>query len=82
MGIVIMRPLTSGIFQRLMRSAFPRLEGADLNAFLLNYVLSNPLVDVAIVGMRRVEEGESNNAISDDCGMLLDLEEVHRRFFH
>jgi len=82
MGIAIMRPLTSGIFQRLMRSAFPELAEADLNGFLLNYVLSNPLVDVAIVGMRRVEEVERNNAISDDTGMRLDLEEVHRRFFH
>lgn len=81
MGIVIMRPLTSGIFQRLMPKAFPQLAGADLSAFLLNYVLSNPLVDVAIIGMRRPEEVERNNALSDDAALRLDLEEVHNRFF-
>jgi len=81
MGIAIMRPLTSGIFQRLMPCVFPQLAGANLHGFLLNYVLSNPLVDVAIVGMRRVEEVEENNAVSDNASMRLDLEEVHRRFF-
>jgi aryl-alcohol dehydrogenase-like predicted oxidoreductase len=81
MGIVAMRPLTSGIFQRLMPSLFPQLAGADLAGFLLNYVLSNPLVDVAIVGMRRASEVEQNNAISDNTALRLDLERVHRRFF-
>lgn len=81
MGIAIMRPMTSGIFQRLMRASFPQLGEADLNAFLLNYVLSNPFVDVALIGMRRVEEVERNSAISDDVSRRLDLEEVHKRFF-
>ncbi|UCC68951.1 MAG: aldo/keto reductase [Armatimonadota bacterium] len=81
MGIVIMRPLTSGIFQRLMARAFPEVASADLNAFLLNYVLSNPLVDVAIIGMRRAGEVEQNNALSDNTALRLDLEEVHDRFF-
>jgi aryl-alcohol dehydrogenase-like predicted oxidoreductase len=81
MGIVIMRPLTSGIFQRLMASAFPRLADADLSAFLLNYVLSNPLVDVAIIGMRRAAEVEANNALSDDTAGRLDLAQIHYRFF-
>ncbi len=81
MGIAIMRPLTSGIVQRLLPKAFPQLADADLSAFLLNYVLSNPLVDVAIIGMRRVEEVERNNALSDDTALRLDLEEVHNRFF-
>ena len=81
MGIVIMRPLTSGIFQRLMPRAFPQLADADLTPFLLNYVLSNPFVDVAIIGMRRASEVEQNNAISDNTALRLDLEKVHHRFF-
>ena len=81
MGIVTMRPLTSGIFQRLMAQAFPQLAPADLSAFLLNYVLSNPFVDVAIIGMRRIAEVEANNAHSDDTATRLDLEAVHDRFF-
>jgi aryl-alcohol dehydrogenase-like predicted oxidoreductase len=81
MGIVIMRPLSSGIFQRLMATAFPQLADADLSAFLLNYVLSNPFVDVAIIGMRRAAEAEQNNALSDNTSLRLDLEQVHDRFF-
>ena len=81
MGIVTMRPLTSGIFQRLMTEAFPQLAETDLSGFLLNYVLSNPFVDVAIIGMRRIEEVEANNALSDDTASRLDLEAVHDRFF-
>jgi len=81
MGIVTMRPLTSGIFQRLMAGAFPQLAEADLSGFLLNYVLSNPFVDVAIIGMRRIEEVEANNALSDNTASRLDLEAVHDRFF-
>jgi aryl-alcohol dehydrogenase-like predicted oxidoreductase len=81
MGIVVMRPMTSGIFQRLLPQVFPQLAGADLPGFLLNYVLSNPFVDVAIVGMRRREEVEANNALSDDTSARLDLETIHDRFF-
>jgi len=81
MGIVIMRPMTSGIFQRLMRRGFPQLSEADLGAFLLNYVLSNPFVDVAIIGMRRAEEVDRNNAVSDDTAARLDLAAVHDRFY-
>ncbi len=81
MGIVLMRPMTSGIFQHLMRRAFPACAEADLNAFLLNYVLSNPFVDVAIIGMRRADEVDRNDAISDDTSARLDLAQVHDRFF-
>jgi aryl-alcohol dehydrogenase-like predicted oxidoreductase len=80
MGIAIMRPMTSGILQGLMKRAFPELSEADLGAFLLNYVLSNPFVDVAIIGMRRAEEVERNNAISDKTAMRLDLAQAHDRF--
>jgi hypothetical protein len=81
MGIVIMRPMTSGIFQRLMNRAFPQLSEPDLGAYLLNYVLSNPFVDVAIIGMRRTDEVDRNNAISDNTAARLDLPAAHYRFF-
>lgn len=81
MGVVTMRTMTSGIFQRLMRRAFPQLADADLNAFLLNYVLSNPFVDVTLIGMRRREEVDANTAVVDDEKMRLDLAQVHSRFF-
>jgi aryl-alcohol dehydrogenase-like predicted oxidoreductase len=81
MGVVTMRTLTSGEFQRLMSHSFPHaVAGLDLNRFLLNFVLSNPLVDVALVGMRRPEEVEANNALSEDAGARLDLKTLSHRF--
>ena len=80
MGIVTMRTLTSGIFQKLMRQSFPEaMAGLNLDRFLLNFVLSNPLIDVALVGMRRPEEVEANNALSDDEAARLDLVALHIR---
>ncbi len=81
MGIVTMRPLTSGIAQRLLTHAFPQLSPDEVSAFLLNYVLSNPFIDVAIIGMRRREEVTRNNALSDDTQARLDLAGIHYRFF-
>lgn len=87
MGVAIMRPLTSGTFQKLMRrgaqgpSPFsPPPDPAQVHRLLLGYVLSNPHVDVAIVGMRHAEEVVANNAISDDATGRLDLVELHHRF--
>ena len=81
MGIVTMRTLSSRTFQKLMRSAFPaELARADLDRFCLNYVLSNPLIDVALVGMRRTEEVEANNRLSDDESARIDLAALHDRF--
>jgi len=80
MGIVTMRTLTSGTFQKVMRQAFSRLADVDLDAFLLNYNLSNPLLDVVLVGMRRVEEVERNNTISNHTALRLDLAALHVRF--
>jgi aryl-alcohol dehydrogenase-like predicted oxidoreductase len=81
MGVVIMRPLTSGTFQRLMEAVLPGIEQTlDLHRMQLAYVLSNPNVDVAIVGMRRAEEVEANNAVADDESYRFDLEALHHRF--
>ena len=55
------------------------MAGMDLDGFLLNYVLSNPLIDVALVGMRRAEEVEANNALSDEQEWRLDLAALHVR---
>lgn len=81
MGIVTMRTLTSGAFQKLVRRTFPAAAGAvDLDALLLGYVLSNPLVDVALVGMRRPEEVDRNVAASANPAFRVDLAELHHRF--
>jgi aryl-alcohol dehydrogenase-like predicted oxidoreductase len=80
MGIVLMRPMTSGVFQRLMAQAFPQIDVLDVGRLLLNYVLSDPYVDVALVGMREPRFVEINNDISDDVASRLDLEALHDRY--
>lgn len=81
MGIVTMRPLTSGAFQKWLRSVYPDLvEEGELNRALLSFVLSNPLVDTAIVGMRSAEEVEANCALSDDTSLRIDLNDLHERY--
>ena len=77
MGIVLMRPFTSGRFQKLMAMAFPRIPEEDVARLLLNYVLSNPLVDVALAGVRDVRAVEQNNAVSDDTASRIDLPALH-----
>ena len=80
MGVITMRTLTSGLFQRTMAAVGGAdAPGFDANAFLLNYVLSNPLVDVALVGMRRVEEVDRNVQVAETAERL-DLEALHHRF--
>jgi len=57
MGIILMRVSTrcgswnSGVFQRLMAEAFPEIDTLKVGRLLLNYVLSDPYVDVALVGV-------------------------------
>ena len=56
---------------------FPR---SFVGRLLLNYVLSNPYVDVVLVGMRDPRLVEINNAISDDVASRIDLVELHERY--
>ena len=81
MGVILMRPLTSGVFQRLMAEAFPRdRQSLDVGRLLLNYVLSDPYVDVALVGVREPRFVELNNEISDDVASRIDLAALHDRY--
>jgi predicted aldo/keto reductase-like oxidoreductase len=80
MGVILMRPLTSGVFQRLMADAFPEIDVLDVGLLLLNYVLSDPYVDVALVGMREPRFVELNNEISDDIASRIDLAKLHDRY--
>ena len=85
MGIVTMRTLTSGIFQKWLGLVFPD-EMSDprrqerLRQALLSFVLSNPLVDCALVGMRTVQEVEANAAMCEDPALRLDLDWMHERY--
>ena len=74
-----MRTLTSGIFQRWVRMVNPN-DAFDYNAALLQFVLSNQLVDVALVGMRTPAEVESNIAICQDAAGRVDINALHERY--
>jgi len=75
MGIVTMRSSTSGAFQRWMAKVRPE-DDFNWHAPLLHFVLSNPMVDVALVGMRTAEEVRSNVAIASDPAGRIDLAEI------
>ena len=80
MGIVLMRSTTSGAFPKLMRQCFPKeMEGVDLDGFLLNYALSNPMVDTALMSLQSIEDVDWTNTVSDNVSARIDLREIHRR---
>jgi len=81
MGIITMRSLTSGTFQRWLGLLDPALgQRVDLPAALLSFVLSNPLVSVALVGMRTPAEAEANVAASADDRYRFDPDWLHQRY--
>lgn len=79
MGIVTMRSLTSGVFQRWMSTIRPD-DNFDYSAALMQFTLSNPLIDVALAGMRTPDEVDRNIAVLNDKSGRVDLEELHRKF--
>ena len=80
MGIVLMRSTTSGAFPKLMRHCFTKkMEGVDLDGFLLNFVLSNPMVDSALMSLQSVEDVNWTNTVSDNLDARLDLQEIYNR---
>ena len=79
MGIITMRALTSGAFQNWMRQVRPD-DCFDYGPALLQFPLSNPLVDVVLVGMRSAREVEQNAAVGSDTGRRVDLAAMHRKY--
>ena len=90
-GVILMRvstqcgSLTRGVFQRLMAEAWAAVPAAseidvlDVGRLLLKTVLSDPYVDVALVGMREPRFVELNSEISDDVASRIDLAKLHDR---
>lgn len=79
MGTVTMRTLTSGLLQKWIRQVNPA-DDFDYTPALLHFVLSNPYVDVALVGMRTVDEVERNVAIAADQGGRIDIGALHAKY--
>lgn len=81
MGVVAMRPMTSGIFQRWLGMVAPDAERAvDWHRATLAFTLSNPLLSVAIAGMRTPEEVDANVAAAEDRSLRIDLDALHTRY--
>jgi aryl-alcohol dehydrogenase-like predicted oxidoreductase len=79
MGIVTMRTVTSGLFQKWVQWVNPA-NTFDYTPALIQFVLSNPLVDVALVGMRDVDIVEANVRIAEDLDGRIDLEQLHAKY--
>lgn len=79
MGIVTMRAPTSGTFQRWIKMVNPE-NTFDYSQALIQFVLSNPLVDVALIGMRSTARVIENVEICNDMSGRIDLDEVHKRY--
>lgn len=78
-GVVTMRSMTSGIFQRIVRFLVPEWqETQDVYAVCLKFVLSDPRVHVANIGMRWPEEVEKNVRLMEDFEPPLDVSQLPR----
>jgi aryl-alcohol dehydrogenase-like predicted oxidoreductase len=60
LGVAVMRPMTSGMLQRILRFLKPEWPAEDIYAVVLQFVLSDSRVHVANVGMRWPAEVDRN----------------------
>lgn len=79
MGIVTMRAPTSGTFQRWMKTIRPD-DDFDYTRALIQFVLSNPLVDTALIGMRSRQRVMANVEIANDFAGRIDIGKIHSRY--
>ena len=79
MGIVTLRAMTSGILQHWIQNTNPH-NTFDYTPALLQFVLSNPLVNVGLAGMRTVDEVEQNAAIASDLENRISMDWLHERY--
>lgn len=79
LGTITMRTATSDTFQRWVRIVNPD-NGFDYTPSLIQFVLSNPLVDVALVGMRTADYVARNVAIAEDTAGRINLDDVYKRY--
>jgi aryl-alcohol dehydrogenase-like predicted oxidoreductase len=83
MGISVMRPMTSGIMQRMASYIAPGwCETSDLYEVCLKFVLSDSRVHVANVGMRWPEEVEKNVAVASGFAPPFDMADLPRMTAH
>jgi len=79
LATITMRAPTSGTFQRWMKMIRTD-DNFNYGPALVQFVLSNPYVDVVLVGMRNPARVRQNAAIVDDKAGRVNLDEVHGRY--
>jgi len=79
MGVAAMRATSSNILQRWIQTVNPA-NTFDYTPAIIQYTLSCPFVDVALVGMRSVRRVESNVNIVEDTAGRVDIEALFKRF--
>lgn len=79
MGIATMRPATSMIFRKWIEKVNPD-NTFDYTGALVQFVLSNPLIDVVLIGMRNAERVVQNIAIYNNTSGRIDIDDLHHRF--
>jgi aryl-alcohol dehydrogenase-like predicted oxidoreductase len=79
MGILTMRSTTCGFIQKLIGRAFPGIDTDGLTRLAINFVVSTPEVDCALVGMRKARIVRENVAMVEGDARL-DLRELHTRY--
>ena len=79
MGIATMRPTTSMIFEKWIQKVNPD-NTFDYTGALIQFVLSNPLIDVVLIGMRSPERVVKNIEICIDTSGRIDIGDLHHRF--
>lgn len=78
-GVVSMRSMTSGIFQRLVEQLAPEWQqGRDVYTVCLQFLLADPRVHVVNVGMRWPEEVDRNARIVEEFDAPLDVAQLPR----
>jgi len=81
MGIVLMRTFTGGVFQKWILQVAPEHhDKIDFPRALLAFALSNPMTDVALADMRRIDWVESKVAVVNDASTRIDLDGLYDRF--
>ena len=79
MGVFTMRSTTSGVFPRWLETIRPDLaHEVDWEAALLNYTVSNPMIDSALMSLKSREEVDRCLAVGANSDARLDLRRLHR----
>ena len=79
-GVAVMRPMTSGILQRILLDLAPEwIAARDPYDVCLRFVLSDPRVHNALVGVRWPHEVDRNLAVAEDFAADIDLSTVPLR---